>query len=724
MPSYHEHVRDLEGVLSADQEQAVQRSIAHLKGVVEQDSAGRAGPETRSSSSAMAARFPPWATLSARSVLVLGARGSGKTSVLKTIAQRLGGPQNEASHPFLPLHPLIDARALDRSDRILSVILEQLRRCHQDLFGDENPELLKKEDSAWRTIQKAALRTQLLYSQFVASTSASEAEFTDFMVRQTSGTYGFTESFSERLDALRRTAARGGSNPIVILFLDDLDLSLGRAYEAILDIDRYLSVPGLAFVFSAKYTTLFQDIYIGLSKGHQMPDEAFDRFHSVSNSVQLWQKETRAFMLKMFPSDCRSDLREWPVEMRQMFKVGEHTLEMLMDKCLTIGEPRQGYHADNFFKINKYHMSILPESPRQLRALYGLLGKIAHTKLIQPSSFRSLNATYRLLLVIEALALAIDEPLAIWHLSALVPVVESSIPQERSTWMDPEEIEAGEEHLNGVIAANFWKHLREGPKKSELPERYSPLSSDIVLGEVEVIPILKEIERDNPSGFSARWQEMMYDLVMWLEPSYSYRVMERNFGIQGIDHIGHFLVDSDITLVNEMLEAGFQGLIGPWRSEVEEGTSLRLTQFLKAYPGGIPRSLRVQYHYIAAFNDYWNNNKENCLWSRKPAISASIDDYRRILDNLLAVHIYCCYRAHKIVDPYPSRFEIEGPLSLIELGQQLINNTRGLQTLGIYRLGSATYEIRDIMLSDWFRNQTLPGVYETWDKLWTIMSNS
>lgn len=275
--------------------------------------------------------------LSERSVLLLADRGTGKSSLMLSLMKDLPSKLE-------PVRPLLDIRSFDRTDRVLITALHRLQRAHERLGGQ--PDDVRR----WLDVMRTALRVDDRYGDFVRATSATENELTTLFLRQAQGTDNLRDQIATQVDKLR--AAVSG-RPTFVFFLDDLDLSHGRVVEAILDIDRYLSVPGLAFVFAAREQTLLSEVLADLQRTPGDPEG-------------LWWDEAMALLAKYFPLDARARMDRLSPQERLQFKVEGERIVRFFERAPEELDPLEG--ATNKASTMATFPDLLPDTPRGLRA--------------------------------------------------------------------------------------------------------------------------------------------------------------------------------------------------------------------------------------------------------------------------------------------------------------------------------------------------------------------
>jgi len=601
---------------------------------------------------------PTQACLSERSLLILGPRGYGKSSILSIIHERLGGDER-----FISVWPPIDVRSLDCSDNILMTLLQRVAgldiRQIRDSEGnhDSAKQEKKKVQGEWRALQGAALRTHPSYSDFVTATSATEAEFTEFLIQQTSGTESLSKRIQLRIHAMRQRHAPSDL-PLVVFYLDDLDLGKGRLVEAVQSIDRYLAVCGTAFVFTASFDTMQDEVKSEFLAGRgTVGDEERE---------ELWEEEAASFMAKMFPEDAIYEMRAWPPRERLLFnplpEVKGQQLYELLDSFLD-GNSRKLFFARSARKDRAkkglarphLHADLLPKDPRKLRVLHQLLsgsreppcplsdGPELPILMARASGDRAAKAfwseigsIYKRLIDGGAQIRQIREELAV--------EVYSSLP-------DPKEIDPDHTHpwAMGNSQAIWRRDLLDG----------------------ELFP-LHGIATDEDS-MDSRWQELAIDLAMLWEPECDLDMFYLLRLASTVTGATYAKVESAELLADPLPEAKLWCVASDDHDRELGSPLLHLMRFLDNEGPLLPSLVRQQLWYAHTMHSLVTKKEEFCPWRQtllKPLKAFRDDDGERArwleaVDSLAAAHIIACLRAHRIKVP------VNRSIGLVMVGEML-----------------------------------------------------
>lgn len=310
-------------------------------------------------------------TLSARALLLEGDRGSGKTSLLLTLTEHLLKGQEPG---ITVVCKPIEVRSLDRTDRVLTTLVQKLK----GFAETDSPEKVRSKAPSWRRLESALVRSHDIYARFIAANAATEEELVGLLKLREMGTDDTRELVRAFVSEL--TNADGGhpdaQRRLLVFPLDDLDILGLRAWEAITDIDRYMSVPGLAFVFTGCEEALRLAVRRGLQR--EAGESAW-----APEDLRAVRTEANKVLTKYFPFAERTQLNDWEPTSRLRFALPggpplRGILESLLDANL----------ADLFTSsapVHYPHAERLPATPRLLRSLSRTLSDIPDGQSLTPA---------------------------------------------------------------------------------------------------------------------------------------------------------------------------------------------------------------------------------------------------------------------------------------------------------------------------------------------------
>ena len=527
--------------------------------------------------------------MGARSFALFADRGMGKTSVLLTVAKRL----LEGSDA-IPLWPPIDARALEDSDTVLSTVLARLAakaREGLELPGD------KEEIQTWAELQQAAWKSHAMYARFVAATAASAPEFAAYLVDRSRGTERLRAAVTR---AVGRWLSRIGRQQVVV-FIDDLDQSSGRAAEALLDLERYVSGAGIAFVFAFKYETLRHQVAHAMFRGLDAP---------------LCAAETENFLRKTLPTDRRADLWEIAPDKRLSFGGDGKDVGQLLRSAL----PKDAWHlfwgSGDSEELAGTHADLLPGSPRGLTTLFNSLprGLLSGGARHGVAGGATQEGVRKVLKVAEHLAQAQD----IFAVMRLVTRLQQhAMPVGDRTGLAHEVSVRLQRHLPGAwgdkeLRATTVDVLVRDPVEGTLP------------------PIVRLVGMEGNLAIDARWQEFLWDLAMYLDPQAAWEAFARLS-----------LLDDLLVPFLRVTAADVKPAHEEWYmpgADPAHTAGYSLLEILRSNLGCVPDALRAQEAYLQAMK--WLHRPQRVRWKYEAAKGQLPEPHlREALEEMACAHL-------------------------------------------------------------------------------------
>jgi hypothetical protein len=534
--------------------------------------------------------------IGSREVALFADRGMGKTSVLLTVAKSL-----EDGGECTVLWPPIDARALEDSETVMATTLARLAGKATEGLNREKPDDVE-ESRAWSDVQHGAWKSHPMYARFVAASAASAPEFGAYLIDRSRGTERLRDQVGRCVqDWLARIQKKQ-----CVIFVDDLDQSRGRAVEALLDLERYVAVKGLAFVFAFKYDALWYDVSKRLFDG--LPEAAKEQ-------------ETEDFLRKTLPTDRRADLWAIPPEKRLAFAVDGRSVRDLMQKAM----PKDAWYLfdgslEGADSIGGVHADLLPSTPRGLRTLFTSLPK---NRNLQGGGGRSgggpatREGVSKVLSVLEHVAKAED----VFPVIRLVTRLREDIGA----------LGKGKRGIANDVALRIQAHLPGCVGDSQLRAMMKePFIRDPVTGLLP--PLARLVHPETDYSIDARWQELLWDASMYLDRQFVWRTFE---ALRFLDDMaGTFLPAEDVPT-----EQPFQRWYSEAPNEVRSG-GYALSEVLRnAMLPCVPDTVRRQEAYIKAVEWLQRPQRTKWLFQRPPGTKFSREQLRVALAEMACLHV-------------------------------------------------------------------------------------
>lgn len=302
---------------------------------------------------------------------IFGARGTGKTSVLYTLINKLS-PDVQDSDSIMAHHniilPIIEPDLFGDNSKIMGSVVgllkraveQQLKRIQQlnlrDLEGKEGfDEYFSKGIYKSNNPLQNSLNELIEYHMYTASeyrkllihTYDDLATHIRKSARLLTPDIEFKEklhwlisSFIENQRALLHLSIRKSEEePILFLFIDDIDLKMTRSKELVEAILQYANHPNIITVLSGDYYIMQESIMLGLiqderlSQGNLSVHFKVNAEHSIKDRKQFLAHE---YLKKIIPPARRHQLLKWNINTLPKFAFGKQSLMDVMDRLLGV----------------------------------------------------------------------------------------------------------------------------------------------------------------------------------------------------------------------------------------------------------------------------------------------------------------------------------------------------------------------------------------------------
>ena len=268
-------------------------------------------------------------------ISILGARGTGKTSILKSLINKLEEENKEdvilGKNIVLPM---IVPENMSASSNLMSMIL--------GLFKGIVDKLEKKYDNKPRDCwfeKKSNISTQ--YLELVKKFCFIQPDFKSVPIKQYTTENDYVEKssqiyqsdiefmacFNEFINKLMtikedEEEKEEKNKRLIFVFIDDMDLSTQRCVDAVRTLLAYISHPRIVTVLAGDLETFEEALTLDFIRQEQMlKADIFGTNFVVANSEKVEYLErkkelTYEYLKKVMPVIYRHNLREWSLETR------------------------------------------------------------------------------------------------------------------------------------------------------------------------------------------------------------------------------------------------------------------------------------------------------------------------------------------------------------------------------------------------------------------------
>lgn len=247
---------------------------------------------------------------------IIGVRGAGKTSILKTIRVQLEKNKQESNDIILPI---IVPENMSESGTLMATVLGMLNEVVKE--RDEKDQKRQKKSNI-DCIKKTSLRRK--YDEVIKQYTYIQKEYRDILIRQytTEGDYvnrstsvfnsdtEFINKFNELVEEL--VDAKKQDSSLLFLFIDDIDLSTYRCADVVKTLLSYLSNENIVTFISGDLETFEEALTLDfLRQENVLNKDILDK--KIGNDTLLDSKKHLAYecLKKIIPPAYRYNIKIW-----------------------------------------------------------------------------------------------------------------------------------------------------------------------------------------------------------------------------------------------------------------------------------------------------------------------------------------------------------------------------------------------------------------------------
>lgn len=267
---------------------------------------------------------------------IIGVRGAGKTSILKTIRARLMDEHNPESNPNDIILPIIVPENMSESGTLMATILGMLSE-----IINERDEKKRKKRGNTDCIRKTHLRSkcdevikqytyiQKEYRDILISQYTTENDYVNRSAKVFNSDTEFITKFDELIDELINELANDGnqndSANLLFLFIDDIDLSTYRCADVAKTLLSYLSNENIVTFISGDLGTFEESLALDFLRQENVLDKNILK-EKIGNRTLLDSRKRLAYeyLKKIIPPAYRYEIKYWSLEER-----GDYCIEDL-----------------------------------------------------------------------------------------------------------------------------------------------------------------------------------------------------------------------------------------------------------------------------------------------------------------------------------------------------------------------------------------------------------
>ncbi|MEY8392767.1 P-loop NTPase fold protein [Lachnospiraceae bacterium 45-W7] len=332
---------------------------------------------------------------------VLGERGTGKTSVLYTLKEKIR-KQYKKDMIFPIIMPEIIPEGCDILGWILAVISEKLEL----LFEEQGLKYSQKCHVGERDELRQKLERMCELSFSMKYNPKSEKSFYEVVSnseRQTQNAFAFAREMTEfwtklaeLLKSLEPNEDEKG-NPMIYFFFDDVDLAPERVSDLFSVVTKYLAHPNIIVIITADENQIMEVTEINITnRMKKLPREWQDYLERNSGDSVWWvyrdeqvymkrksYESAKAYLLKILPTSTRYYLKEFnKISEKQNFIIeNDISLDMALKGLLTMLFP-PGELLSQELEQTSFYFHFVGDSSRKMSNAYFIMRQFVEGALL------------------------------------------------------------------------------------------------------------------------------------------------------------------------------------------------------------------------------------------------------------------------------------------------------------------------------------------------------
>lgn len=311
---------------------------------------------------------------------ILGPRGAGKTSILKTLYDQLED-QNSVSNGGGKINnillPPIVPENMSSSATLMSTLLgllkdpveesvnkQETQQCRQGCCPVGKNELTK----TYNKLVEDYIHLQEPYQNVTVEHYSSDWDYLQRMINVYKGGNQFSESFHELIDKLMEQE----DDALLFIFIDDIDLSAARCADIVKTLLAYVAHPRIVTILAGDVNTFEEALTLDFLRQEELADARALHISYLPSgedndkeSKLLQRKKSLAYeyMKKIMPPTYRHYVTRWSIRMRGQFQpvryseTGERINVKLSAILKSIGEENEllsAYFQDDTESLNHF----------------------------------------------------------------------------------------------------------------------------------------------------------------------------------------------------------------------------------------------------------------------------------------------------------------------------------------------------------------------------------
>lgn len=276
---------------------------------------------------------------------ILGSRGTGKSSILKTLYQYLQAqntdPTDFKKQKNILLPSIVPEHLVDNISLmgcILGLLKETVDRIsdtqeNHNSFCPSQPCPLKKK---YNELMREFVQLQQPYEQISVQQFSTNSEYTRTITSMLEAGNQFTVQFRHFIDELLSEYA---DDALLFIFIDDIDLSTNRCGDLVKTLLSYLSHPAIVTILAGDISIFGEALTLDFLHKEKIPDSEYlqnsylvektQYGHDTAEEKMLERKKQLAYeyLKKVMPPNNRHSIVNWSLSSKRNFCIVQGTEE-------------------------------------------------------------------------------------------------------------------------------------------------------------------------------------------------------------------------------------------------------------------------------------------------------------------------------------------------------------------------------------------------------------
>lgn len=356
-------------------------------------------------------------------ISILGGRGTGKTSVLLTIQEKLKNYDKEYMNLLLPLiKPDCISNKYKNEDTVIGWLIggfgKIVEEIENDIYESKKYKFDNKNTDYFQNCRKRNdNKLRCLYNQLIEYYLYNRREYQDIIKNEYESFNSYVENISNSVDSEQKLILKfydfinevililkkseNRYEPLIFFFFDDIELSVDRCEEVINVITKYLLHPNIVVLIAGDIKQFRQRLLVDLLKRDNLINLLKEKSEQLNTNSQRVLEDSKLLvndiLKKAMPPALRKSVHRLSLNEKYNFIYdGENTIERLMYKVIienNIGHNKdkinllikRGFLTQTAFddraRINKAFFDIFDDTPRSIINICYLLNTFGERKL-------------------------------------------------------------------------------------------------------------------------------------------------------------------------------------------------------------------------------------------------------------------------------------------------------------------------------------------------------